>query len=286
MSQNQNATRAEFTYDARNRCVLRKYYSKGSQGQWILNQDDSRAITYDAAWNLLSERKLNGQQVAEYIFGSRTDEILSAQLGSRAYYPLVDGLGSTLALTDKNGKVAERYRTTAYGAPTVLKANYQPQTTASATGYRFIFTGREWLSSVQLNDHRNRYYSPEQGRWLSTDPINFWGGRNLYGYVGNNPANVTDLNGLLPSEGQPCCLQHRSTWEVTGFSSLGACVNDWTANNGSTGWWGALIGGGTGVVAIWNPLVGIPGLGLGTYEGGLAAEGYLVCSALQCIQQG
>jgi RHS repeat-associated protein len=198
-----NSVRAEFFYDARNRCVLRKYYIKGSQGQWVLNTTDSRALAYDANWNLLAERTLDGKQVGEYILGSRTDEILSAQLGSKTYYPLADGLGSTVALTDKNGAVAERYRTTAFGTPTVLAANYQPRSAANATGYRFLFTGREWLSQVGLNDHRNRYYSPGLGRWLTSDRLVnalLLQGANLYWYAQNEPTNQIDPDGLATQD--------------------------------------------------------------------------------------
>jgi len=174
---NPTPIRAELTYDARNRCVLRKYYTLGSQGQWVLDEADSRALTYDSAWNLLAERALDGQQVGAYLHGQRTDEILVANLKTQngklqAHYPLADGLGSTTALSNKNGKVTERYRYSAYGQPTFLTANDQPIASGS-TGYRFLFTGREWLASAQLNDHRYRYYSPGLGRWLTTDPIGF-----------------------------------------------------------------------------------------------------------------
>ena len=39
-------------------------------------------------------------------------------------------------------------------------------------------------------------YDSEQGRWLSRDPIGEDGGLNLYGYVGNDPANWIDPLGL------------------------------------------------------------------------------------------
>jgi uncharacterized protein RhaS with RHS repeats len=50
------AVRAEFAYDARNRAVARTYYTLNKVGAWVLNPDDSRALTYDTAWNLLAER--------------------------------------------------------------------------------------------------------------------------------------------------------------------------------------------------------------------------------------
>ena len=40
-----------------------------------------------------------------------------------------------------------------------------------------------------------RYYNPSTGRWLNRDPIGKRGGRNLYGFVDNEPSNSIDLLG-------------------------------------------------------------------------------------------
>ena len=40
-------------------------------------------------------------------------------------------------------------------------------------------------------------------QWLSRDPIEEWGGINLYGYVLNNPLNLIDPLGMFPSEPIP-----------------------------------------------------------------------------------
>lgn len=61
---------------------------------------------------------------------------------------------------------------------------------------RFLFTGREWLSQLELYDYRNRMYSPDLGRFLQTDPIKFNAGDiDLYRYVFNDPVNATDPTG-------------------------------------------------------------------------------------------
>jgi RHS repeat-associated protein len=65
----------------------------------------------------------------------------------------------------------------------------------------FSYTGRIWDSYAQLYDYRGRWYDPAVGRFISEDPIGFWGGdANLNRYVGNDPLNWTDPSGLIPIE--------------------------------------------------------------------------------------
>jgi len=44
------------------------------------------------------------------------------------------------------------------------------------------------------------YYSPSTGRWPSRDPIGEFGGKNLYGFVGNDGVNHADPLGNLKFE--------------------------------------------------------------------------------------
>jgi len=39
------------------------------------------------------------------------------------------------------------------------------------------------------------YYSPNQGRWLSRDPIGEEGGLNQHAFVENRPTNAVDPDG-------------------------------------------------------------------------------------------
>jgi len=55
----------------------------------------------------------------------------------------------------------------------------------------------ESASNARKVIHGARDYDPSVGRWTAKDPILFNGGQsNLYVYVGNDPVNIVDQNGL------------------------------------------------------------------------------------------
>ncbi|EGP18698.1 RHS repeat-associated core domain-containing protein, partial [Halomonas sp. TD01] len=57
------------------------------------------------------------------------------------------------------------------------------------------FQGQWHDEESGLYYNRHRYYDPEQGRYISQDPIGLRGGTNLYGYV-TNPTGMVDPLGL------------------------------------------------------------------------------------------
>src|SRR5206468_741652 len=63
---------------------------------------------------------------------------------------------------------------------------------------RHLFAGQQWYNEIGLYDLRNRFYSPDIGRFLQPDPIGFDGdATNLYRYCGNNPTTRSDPNGTV-----------------------------------------------------------------------------------------
>ncbi|WP_353409196.1 RHS repeat-associated core domain-containing protein [Arenicella sp. 4NH20-0111] len=42
----------------------------------------------------------------------------------------------------------------------------------------------------------HRYYDPQTGRYVTSDPIGLRGGMNTYGYAGGNPLYWIDPDGL------------------------------------------------------------------------------------------
>jgi RHS repeat-associated protein len=59
---------------------------------------------------------------------------------------------------------------------------------------------RTFNSATNLYYYRARYYDPANGRFLSEDPVNFYGGFNFYLYDDNDPADFTDPWGLYPDD--------------------------------------------------------------------------------------
>jgi RHS repeat-associated protein len=112
-----------------------------------------------------------------YGFFSRTDS-------GGTSVPLVDGMGSTIALTDSSGTPQAQYTYEPFGNTTV---------TGPGHANSFQYTGRE-NDGTGLYFYWARYYSPSIQRFVSEDPSRFQGGFNLYAYNILEIARLTSEN--------------------------------------------------------------------------------------------
>jgi RHS repeat-associated protein len=137
---------------------------------------------YDGA-DVVSDQRSDNSTVS-YLNGPGVDHKLrqnSAATG--ALYFLQDHLGNTRTLTNESGGVVEQIQYEPFGE------------SAGSSLTRYGFTGRERDELTGLLYSRDRWYDPQQGRFLSEDPIGFAGGLNAYAYVANNPLSFTDPSG-------------------------------------------------------------------------------------------
>ncbi len=98
------------------------------------------------------------------------------------------------------GDVIERYEYGDFGTPNPAHGQYYQ----SPIGNRFMFTGREWDTEVQMYHYRTRYMLPDWGRFTTRDSIGIWGDPynvgNPYTLVANAPSSWGDPFGISSEE--------------------------------------------------------------------------------------
>ena len=141
---------------------------------------------YDGA-NVLEEIDFGGSVLARYGQTGNVDEPLSQLRGTNTSYYEADGLGTVTSSSNPAGAVAQTYTFDSFGNQTASSGSLISP---------FRYTAREFDAETNLNYYRARYYDPQIGRFLSSDPSGFWGGLNTYAYVGNDPISLIDPTGL------------------------------------------------------------------------------------------
>ena len=110
-----------------------------------------------------------------------------AYLTDDAIYQVhVDHLGTPQVLTDATGAIA-------------WEAHYRPFGEAITSGsltFNLRFPGQYHDAETGLHYNWHRYYDPQTGRYLTSDPIGLMGGLNPYAYAHGNPIANADPTGL------------------------------------------------------------------------------------------
>jgi RHS repeat-associated protein len=145
------------------------------------------SISPDAAkiaWSRENEKRRR----ANVLTGRAPDEFWRRVESQGTSFPLVDKLGSTLALTDSAGSTVTQYI-------------YEPFSRTQASGTintnAAQFTGRENDGQpIGLYFYRARYLSVGAHRFIAEDPIEFDDCVNRYIYAHSSPTNFVDPTGL------------------------------------------------------------------------------------------
>lgn len=183
---------ATYTYDALDRLVTYTNHGKttryayDAQGRRVakdtdlfLYQGDHEVARINSKGTLLEFRAL-GIGLAADISAS-----ISVELCGKAYAPIYDTHGNlTCLLSADTGLPFETYR----------YSSFEQENDKHASPWRF--SSKRVDEESGLVYYGKRYYAPWIGRWVTTDPLGYEGGPNLYTFVNNSPLIHYDAMGL------------------------------------------------------------------------------------------
>ncbi len=192
-----NAWRSEFSYDGLMRRRKRIEYT-WSGGAWLKTNDtryviDNRLVAQERGGDNLPRvaytrgHDLSGsREGAGGIGGLLARSDMAA--ASVAYYHF-DGNGNVTCLLNANGLILARYAYDAFG-------NILAKTGPLSDANLYRFSSKESSANSGILYYGFRFYDPNLQRWLNRDPIEEFGGLNLYQFAGNNPTCWVDPFGL------------------------------------------------------------------------------------------
>jgi RHS repeat-associated protein len=167
-----------------------KYDGLGRRIQKAFTQGSTTTTTnylYDGN-NAVADVDQNGNVLARYAMTQNIDEPLAELRASTTSYYSQDGLGSVTSLTTSAGALGNTYTYDSFGNLTA---------STGSIANRFQYTGRELDPETGLYFYRARYYDPATGRFVSEDPLRFYGNDvNFYRYVWDSVPNLKDPLGL------------------------------------------------------------------------------------------
>lgn len=158
-----------------------------------------------------------------------------ALTGGAVYYVLPDHLATPRAIKDQAGAVVWRWTSDAFGNGV---ANENP---LGGTQFAFNqrFPGQQFDTETGLYYNNARYYDPQVGRYITSDPLGLAGGMGTYSYANLSPTTVYDDSGnfgvvgallgggldlafqLLTNDGQLKCVNWGSVGLATAMGAMG-----------------------------------------------------------------
>jgi len=193
--------RLEFTYDHQGRRI-QKLVSTNNGSAYVAQY--TNRFVYDG-WNLIATLNPQLATLSSFMWGldlSGSEQGAGGVGGLLAVNDAANGVhfcaydcnGNITALVKaSDGVVAANYEYGPFGE--VIRAT-GPM--ARVNPFRFSTKYQDDESDFLYYGYRS--YNPSTGRWLNRDPIGERGGRNLYGWLANNPVNLFDALGLK------CCV--------------------------------------------------------------------------------
>ena len=162
-----------FQYDAFGRCIQ------------ITDPSGTRQLLYHGEQELGSLLNGHVHELRLVHPEPEVDRTFAIELQGQPYFPIQDFRSNICTLQKADGSLAEWTRYSAFGLKTMCGEGkfFNP----------WKFANRREVEGLSLFTHR--FYNPCMMRWLTTDPLGFEDGLNLYSYARNNPFYYKDPDG-------------------------------------------------------------------------------------------
>jgi RHS repeat-associated protein len=149
---------------------------------------------YDPDGRLLAEAAADGTPIRDYLWH---DDVPVAQIDAMGTDTLTylhpDHLGTPRLGTDATATPVWRWEGDAFGD---TPPDEDPDANGQSTTVHLRFPGQYFDAETGRHENWFRYYDPQIGRYITSDPIGLQGGLNTYGYAGENPLSNIDPTGL------------------------------------------------------------------------------------------
>lgn len=178
-----------------------QYNAFGERIKKISYSGNQKKVTYfffDGN-HVSAEADDSGRITRQYIW--LDDQPIALLIGKKTYAVVADHTHAPRAVVDEKKHVVWRAESSGFG----------PEKLSIANQIELNLRGSNQYFDAESGLHYNirRYFDPETGRYLSTDPKGQAGGLNLYAFAHNNPLSYVDGSGL---DANPVAPQDPSGW--------------------------------------------------------------------------
>ena len=164
-------------------------YGYDDQGQRIIKTDKQGNTRYFVYENerMIAELDQSFELIYFYV-NWKGHAIARVNAKHEIEYLHYDGSEMPIAITDESGNQ-------------IYSRDYDPYgniiNESGTVELNALYPGQYLDRETGLAYNHNRYYDPQTGRYISSDPIGLAGGLNRYAYVGGNPVNYYDETGTI-----------------------------------------------------------------------------------------
>ena len=169
-----------FAYDALGRRIYKQYKKTFTNFAW-----DGNVPLHQ--WKTFTTQDVLTDQIITWVFEEDSYSPVAKLYKGKSFSIINDHLGTPIEIYDHDGN--ETWQRTLNSNGKVLKE------TGNAS-CPFLYQGQYYDTEIELAYNRFRYYDPEDGRYLSQDPIGLLSGEfGFYNYV-HDPNTWVDVFGL------------------------------------------------------------------------------------------